>query len=271
MKIQEAIQRLIEKFPFPGYTDDPAFGKKGAYANIAETVIKHVPPGSKILDFGSGPCDKAAVLQYLGFQMSGYDDLQDDWHQKPGNRDIIASFAKEAGIDFELAVDHSIPFEKDQFDMVMLHDVLEHLHDSPRELLNDLIEIIKPGGLLFITVPNIVNIRKRVDVLFGKTNLPRFEVYYWYPGKWRGHVREYSKADLIQLSEYLDIEIVELRGCDHMLAKLPVSIHPIYLFVTGIFTGWKDTWLFVAKKKSGWVPRKNLSERENAKLAGDAV
>ena len=58
--------------------------------------------------------------------------------------------------------------------MVMSHDVLEHLHHSPRDLLNDLCELIKPNALLFITVPNAVNIRKRIDVLRGKTNLPDY-------------------------------------------------------------------------------------------------
>jgi hypothetical protein len=34
-----------------------------------------------------------------------------------------------------------LPFDKCSFDMIMLHDVLEHLHDSPRDLLNDLFEL----------------------------------------------------------------------------------------------------------------------------------
>jgi len=105
--------------------------------------------------------------------------------------------------------------------MVMCHDVLEHLHDSPRELLNDLAELIKPTGLLFITVPNAVNIRKRISVLVGNTNHPRFDTYYWYPGPWRGHVREYVRKDLELLCQYLGFTIEQLNGCHHMLHVLP--------------------------------------------------
>ena len=37
----------------------------------------------------------------------------------------------QVGIDFKLVTDNSLPFERNQFDMIMLNDVLEHLHDSP--------------------------------------------------------------------------------------------------------------------------------------------
>lgn len=267
MTPEEAIQLAVQRFPFQEYMT-PRTGVKGAYLNIANTALRYLQPGSKILDFGCGPCDKTSILQFLGFQCSGYDDLQDDWHKMPGNREKILSFARECGIEFNLASDGMFPFQKNSFDMVMLHDVLEHLHDSPRDLLNDLLELAKPEGLLFVTVPNAVNIRKRIDVLFGRTNFPRFESYYWYPGCWRGHIREYVKDDLVKLSEYLNLEVLELRGCDHMLQKLPVIARPTYLFVTGIFTGWKDSWLLVARKRQGWVPRNTLPQDQLARVLG---
>jgi 2-polyprenyl-3-methyl-5-hydroxy-6-metoxy-1,4-benzoquinol methylase len=67
-----------------------------------------------------------------------------------------------------------------EFDMVMLNGVLEHLHDSPRDLLNDLLERVRERGYLYITVANHVNLRKRI-VLRGKTSHPQYEQYYWYP------------------------------------------------------------------------------------------
>lgn len=259
MTPEEAIQLAVERFPFQEYMI-PGAEEKGAYLNIADTVLRYLRPGDKILDFGCGPCDKTSILQFLGFQCSGYDDLQDDWHKFPGNREKILSFTRECGIDFRMASDGMLPFEKNSFDMVMLHDVLEHLHDSPRDLLNDLLELAKPEGLLFVTVPNAVNIRKRIYVLFGRTNLGRFDGYYWYPGSWRGHIREYVRDDLVKISEYLNLELLELRSCDHMLQQVPVAARPAYLFLTGLFRGWKDSWLLVAKKRQGWVSRKTLPQ-----------
>jgi 2-polyprenyl-3-methyl-5-hydroxy-6-metoxy-1,4-benzoquinol methylase len=272
MIVEEAIQRTIEAFPFDGYMLPEKDKEKGAYSNIAKTVLRYLEPGSRILDFGCGPCDKTAVLQHLGFRCSAYDDLEDDWHQISGNREKIISFANECGIDFKLATTKiDALFQKNSFDMIMLNDVLEHLHDSPRDLLNDLLELLKSNGLLFVTVPNAVNIRKRIDVLFGRTNLPRFEGYYWYPGAWRGHIREYVRNDLVLLSEYLDCEILELRGCDHMLQKLPGSIRPAYLLVTSIFPDFKDSWLLVASKKENWAPKKALLKNELAAILGKST
>jgi len=267
MTIEDAIRDVIRRFPFDGYMT-PESAEKGAYSNIARTVMGYIPPGSKILDFGCGPCDKTAILQGLGYKCSAFDDLEDDWHKLPGNREKIMSFASDCGIDFKLADGRPFPFEKESFDLVMLNDVLEHLHDSPRDILNDLVQLAKPEGLVLITVPNAVNIRKRLDVVFGRTNLPRFDGFYWYPGNWRGHVREYVKGDLARLSEFLDLEILELRGCDHMLEKLPRRIVPAYLLTTTLFQGWKDSWIMVSRKKPGWTPRKRLSREELEHVLG---
>lgn len=195
--IFNAIKEISKLFPFPGYMAEDN-GTQGPYSSIAKTLMQYLPAGRKILDFGSGACDKTAVLQRIGYDCAACDDLQDDWHKLPGNQNKIKEFAQSQGIDFKLMTEPVIPFTDNCFDMIMLHDVLEHLHDSPRELLNSLLEISKSESFLFITVPNAVNIRKRLDVLRGKTNLPGFAGYYWYPGHWRGHIREYVREDLIK-------------------------------------------------------------------------
>lgn len=267
MTPEQAIKSVRKRFPFAGYMN----ADDGPYLNIVRTVLRYLQSGDKILDFGSGPCDKTAVLQALGFRCFACDDLSDDWHKIEANKDKILAFTRESGIEFRLADDSILPFDSNSFDMVMMHDVLEHLHDSPRDLLNDLIELIKPEGFLFITVPNAVNIRKRIHVLFGRTNLPDFTVYYWYPGPWRGHIREYTKGDLTKLAGYLNLEIVELRSCHHMLAKLPRIARPVYLGLTRIFTGWRDSWLLIARKKADWVPRRSLPENQLREILGETV
>lgn len=261
----EAERTVRERFPFelphPEVT-------AGSYKTMVDTVRRYLPPGSTILDFGCGPCDKLAILQLMGYQCSGYDDLEDAWHREPGNRERIFKFTEQCGINFQLATGDALPFRQGSFDMVMLHDVLEHLHDSPCTLLNDLLELVKPNGLLFITVPNAVNIKKRLNVMLGKTNLPAFEAFYWYPGKWRGHVREYVRNDLVLLAEYLGLDVVELRSKDHMLVRLPFGLRPLYLLLTKVFSGWKDSWMLVARKPMDWRPRTTLSSQELARIPG---
>ena len=266
---EKAIARVMKMFPFAGYM----LTESGRYETIVETVRHYLKPGSTILDFGCGPCDVTAILQILGFHCSACDDLRDHWHEQSKNRETISSFAHQVGIDFRLVTkDNNLGFEKNSYDMVMLLDVLEHLHDSPRDLLNDLLELAKPDGLLFITVPNAVNVRKRFAVLFGKTNLPRFEGYYWFPGRWRGHVREYVRDDLVLLSKYLNLEILRLGNCDLMLEKIPTGVlRSAYVRTTNVFPGFKDSWLLVARKGRHWAPKKNLPQDELDTILGKST
>ena len=131
----------------------------------------------------------------------------------------------------------------------MLNDVIEHLHNRPRPLLISLIEKLKDDGILLITVPNAGNIRKRIDLLIVKTNLPNFSDYYWSKEPWRGHVREYVYNDLKQLSDFLDLKLIILNGKNHMLQKVPKVLLPLYKLITLLFTNWRDSLLLVAQKK----------------------
>jgi SAM-dependent methyltransferase len=248
--IDKAIVNVERAFPIPGYTRQNA----AAYRTLAKVALHYLSPASRILDVGSGPCDKAAVLQQLGFRCVAVDDLNDPWHQEGDAIHRILEFARDAGIEFHRADAEALPFAKSSFDMVMLCDVIEHLHHSPRELLLAAIGLVRPSGLLVITVPNAVNLRKRLHVLIGKTNLPPFDAYYWCLGEWRGHVREYVRGDLEQLAQFLGIEVLELRGVNHMLEKLPPIMRQPFVHITHLAQGLRDSWLLVARRPGSWRP-----------------
>jgi SAM-dependent methyltransferase len=265
-EVTRAIQTVNDEFPLPNYIERVADSMR----TVATAVEKILPTGASILDFGSGPCDKVAVLQNLGYQCSAFDDLQDPWHQAGQNRRKILDFARDQGIDLRLKRDDSafLPWRPGTFDLVMLNDVLEHLHDSPRQLLLDLLRLVRPEGYVLVTVPSAVNIRKRLALMRGKTNLPAFNMFYWSPTPWRGHVREYVRDDLRQLARYLDLEVAELRTCHHMLIRLPKWARIPYRAVTAFFPGWRDSWLFVARKRANWRPLRSLSPEDYAQTVG---
>lgn len=232
-------------FPFAGYTQPPA-----VYRNVAATVLRYVPPGSRIFDFGSGPCDKTSVLQNLGYMCTAYDDFQDDWHRNDNNMHQIRDFAHASGVTLLTNDEVALSSISDQFDVVMSLEVLEHLHNSPRELLVHLVRLIRPGGYLLITVPNLANLRKRIDLLRGHSILPPYSKYYWSSGEWRGHIREYTRNDLEQLSDFLELSVIELRSCHQMLERLPRIARTPYVQATRLFPGLRDTWLLLAQKNS---------------------
>lgn len=262
---EAAWQAVRTAFPFPNYLDEEA-GQIG----VARTVHHHLAPGARILDFGSGPCDKTAVLAAMGYQCTAADDLNDEWHLVDGNRDKIKGFAEAFGIKLVHLEAGSSPSTDEVYDMVMLHDVLEHLHDSPRDLLVQLLRLLKPSGFLYVTVPNHVNARKRLSVLLGKTSLPAYPFYYWSPGPWRGHVREYTKGDCKLLAEYLGLEVLELRGVHHMLRNVPVRLRALYVLLTRLTPGMLDTWSLVAQKRPAWAADDLVtSDRFQSRAADD--
>ena len=68
--------------------------------------------GSKILDLGCGPADKPAILQELGFNCTGYDDMSDEWHDIDNNKEKILNFAKESGVKYIVAGEQNLELEK---------------------------------------------------------------------------------------------------------------------------------------------------------------
>ena len=246
---EEALSTVLARFPFIDYIHE----ESDVYRIIPATVAEYLRPPARVLDFGAGPCDKTAVLASMGYDCTACDDLNDNWHRLPGNREKILAFAGEMGIEFHLLEgDHGVPFPLESFDMLMMNDVLEHLHNSPRELLVNLLGYVKPGGYLLITVPNLVNLMKRVRVLAGKTNLGSYESYFWTPGQWRGHIREYVRDDLLQLAHFLNLEILQLKSCNHMLYAMPKALRPVWCFLTGILRNGKDSLMLLARKNPGW-------------------
>ena len=259
LKISSALSQLVNDFPIPGYLSGSPL-KLASHLTVAQSVMSLLPVGSRVLDFGAGPGDKAILLQRLGFVCTAVDDLKDEWHDE--FREKILNMNSMAGVKYYLSEDF---FQKKQiveFDLIMLNDVLEHIHDSPRELLQELLKGLKPGGYLLITVPNAGNLRKRIHLLLGKTNLPDFRIYWWYPGKFRGHVREYVRGDLEKLSEFLNLDLIKLQGSSHMLSALSKPQRRVFTLVASIFPNIKDSWLLIAKRPEDWKGPASLTEKE---------
>ncbi|NCF74084.1 MAG: methyltransferase domain-containing protein [Gammaproteobacteria bacterium] len=111
---------------------------------IVEAVIGRLrlKPGTRILDAGCGTGGNLPMLQQFG-QVTGaeYDPQAAEIARKRQVAEII-----QAGLPDEL------PFEKDQFHLVTLLDVLEHIDDDHASLVA-LGQLIRPGGYLVLTVP----------------------------------------------------------------------------------------------------------------------
>lgn len=226
----------------------------------------HCPEGSKILSIGAGPCDFEAILSKLGYDVTAIDDLGDQWHILGRNGTRILEFAKSMNIKFILSVGESSKINSNYFDAVLLIDVLEHLHNSPRELLNYAISSLKPDGLLLIETPNSVNLLNRLKVLMGKSNQVNIDFIYWNIGEYRSHFREYTESELKKILSYhnlLESKSKNINTISTTFFGNPLKGLIIYFYtlLSGIYPPFKDTLLISARKPIGWEPIKPQIEK----------
>jgi 2-polyprenyl-3-methyl-5-hydroxy-6-metoxy-1,4-benzoquinol methylase len=113
-------------------------------------------PGRRVLDLG---CRSGALTRsYLaGNDVIGLDV---DRHAlvEAQRRGIATCWAD---------VEHELPFDAAEFDVVVAGELLEHVRD-PRLLLRDVRRVLRPGGRLVGSVPNGFRLKNRLRFLLGR-------------------------------------------------------------------------------------------------------
>ncbi|MFN0062680.1 MAG: class I SAM-dependent methyltransferase, partial [Myxococcaceae bacterium] len=97
-----------------------------------------IPPGARVLDFGTGVGAMAQQLldRYPGIHLTGVDLRASQLEQARKNH---------PGADYVQADGTSLPFADATFDVVHASWVLEHV-PSPQTVLAEVFRVLKPGG-----------------------------------------------------------------------------------------------------------------------------
>ncbi|MDD4996229.1 MAG: class I SAM-dependent methyltransferase [Patescibacteria group bacterium] len=108
-------------------------------------------------------------------------------------------FAHEKGIKaMTCNLEDRLPFATAEFNLITACEVIEHIYDTDF-FIEELKRILKNGGILIITTPNLVSLKNRIKILFGR--YPRFVPEYSARGA--GHIRAYTMSALTnQLKEH---------------------------------------------------------------------
>jgi len=200
-------------------------------------ILKHVLPlikeNTRVLDVGTGPGVVPMVLRKMGIQVAGIDtwaEYSETCDNISGTREDILERLNNAGVEVDFCdiAREKIPFQDESFDLIFFMGVIEHLHDSPKEPLEEMRRVLKPGGHLVITTPNGAHLRSRLYLLFGKSVHPDFKC--WFNGKsfedytgYFGHVREYTQDEIKRILGWLGFEVVRTRFSNCYLIPTPVG------------------------------------------------
>ena len=114
-------------------------------------LIKRYKKGTNLLDIGCGEGFFLFSAFKAGYSAKGVELSQD-----------AAAYAKrEFGLDIEAGAFEELQFPQDYFDVVTLWQVLEHV-PYPLALLKEAHKILKPGGALVASTPNIEGIPAKI-------------------------------------------------------------------------------------------------------------
>jgi cyclopropane fatty-acyl-phospholipid synthase-like methyltransferase len=109
----------------------------------------HLPPGARVLD---APCGGSAALtlalQERGFETAGA-DLDPEAEARLGKAFVKAN------------LDAPLPWPDQSFDAVFSTEGIEHL-ENHYSFLREICRILKPGGVVVLTTPNVTALRSRV-------------------------------------------------------------------------------------------------------------
>ena len=110
------------------------------------------------------------------------------------------------------AAGEHLPFPGGVFDLVLSHEVLEHVQDD-RAAVDDMIRALRPGGRLVLFVPNRGYPFETHGVYWqGKYHFGNIPLVNYLPRAWRNrlapHVRVYGRGDLEKLFRGLPVRFV---------------------------------------------------------------
>lgn len=168
-------------------------GQSARLTEDLEMVRRLVRPDSKVLEVGATPPILTAALARSGFDVTGI-DIDPSRYAKAIEELSLTVVA----CDIEAG---PLPFPDDSFDCVLCNEVFEHLRIDPLAALGELRRVLRPGGLLLLSTPNLRSYRGVLNlVVHGRGWAVGADPVVEY-GKLRslghmGHVREYTAAEM---------------------------------------------------------------------------
>jgi 2-polyprenyl-3-methyl-5-hydroxy-6-metoxy-1,4-benzoquinol methylase len=186
---------------YPGY-DQNVLGLRrligkllGAFLGDRIGIVIPLIPNGRILDVGCNNGEMVGWMTQHGWDTYGVEIIPKE-----------AAAATERGMKVFCGELMDAGYQANFFNVVTMNHVLEHVH-SPSQALGEVYRILKPGGMVFINVPN-----------FGCLDAEVFHEY-WYALDPPRHLYNLTPATLSDLLCKSGFEIVR------WVSKLPHSLY----------------------------------------------
>jgi len=240
------------------------------FYSMLTNISPYLKSGVKVCDFGSFPGSFLRVLNDFspGMEITSAGLLIDDEfkHSMDSiNVDVLSVNLDPAHDGLPLYTDlpeYNIP-KRNYFDIVIASEVFEHMI-NPVHLIWIASRILKPGGVIMVTTPNVANIRERLRFLFGNSpNVPVHEsILDEKCGEWRPHYRLYTSAEVISTIENFDFHVVKSTYFHEMTSLTRTTLKSLIHMIPGFRHGQ----LQIAEKKLSTLCAKSSTGSPNGEL-----
>jgi SAM-dependent methyltransferase len=164
-------------------------------------TLELTPPGTaddRILEMGSYLQITAALKNRLG-----YGEVRACYYGPAGRKEhkrvqSIDGEEFECEVDLFNAETDKFPYPDNYFSTVLCCELMEHLKADPMHTMSEINRVLKPGGRLLLTTPNVISYRAIAGILQG-----------YHPGFFPAYIRpdDTGHADARHNREYAPMEV----------------------------------------------------------------
>lgn len=243
-RLPEEGYRLLDRVAGRIRPDDPAleewyarYWKQHRRRLAADLWIieREVADGAAILECGAVPPLMTAALAELGYAVRAVDIAPERF------AGAIAELELEvARCDIET---EPAPFADASFDAVLFHELFEHLRINPIATFTEIRRVLRPGGVLLLSTPNLRSFRGLRNLLLEhRGSATAADPYREYEKLetlgHMGHVREYTAREVATFLARLEFRVEKIvyrgghgRGLVGVAERLAPSLRPFFSLI----------------------------------------
>jgi SAM-dependent methyltransferase len=174
--------------------DDPAAGVgESEFWKVIEPWADELPLPARVVDAGCGQGGLALFLARRGFEVTGFDTSEPI---------IDALGTRFPEVDWRVADVRATGLPAESADVYLSAGVFEHFEDGPGACLAEARRVLKPRGLLFVSVP-FENARLALAEQFGRAASPSDGEHFY---QWR-----LTRADLVRELSAAGFDVLFVR------------------------------------------------------------
>lgn len=206
--VSKAMQEL-EAYIGSASSSDYYSSSRDRFATLVGCARRHLFSGATVLDIGNAPGYLAYAFNCAGYRVSGL-NLSDAWLETYPKQEMAKLFDVQS-CDIETQV---IPFADGSFDAILFTEVLEHIAiKNPKYIISEFKRILKPGGYIIFSTPNVCNISNIISLMNGGNVFWPIEIFF---GSTDRHNREFTPKEVRSIFKECGFETVEFFGInDH--------------------------------------------------------